>query len=156
MLKPGGRVLAVDFAMPVQRRTGLLPRMHFHGDMTLGDIVELLRAAGLHVVESGTVGILDLQFALATVPTAPHMSDVAPRTPVYRSLDPFPTPRWIWPALAIALVAAHGLVLRDAPSRLTLTAVALVGATGLLVAMHSALAGVIHALLRRHRRRRVR
>ena len=66
VLKPGGRVLAVDFATPAMKRKGLLPRLHRHGHLALRDIVELLSEADLTVVESGSVGVGDLHFAVAT------------------------------------------------------------------------------------------
>ena len=42
VLKPGGRVLAVDFAMPARERKGLLARFHRHGYLAPRDIIELL------------------------------------------------------------------------------------------------------------------
>ena len=69
VLKPGGRVLAVDFGTPARKRGGLLDHFHRHGHVALHDVVALLREAGLDVVESGPVGVRDLHFALAT--TAP-------------------------------------------------------------------------------------
>lgn len=71
VLKPGGRVLAVDFATPAKERKGLLPRLHRHGHMAVRDIVALLSEAGLMVVENGSVGVGDLHFAVATAPGAP-------------------------------------------------------------------------------------
>ena len=70
VLRPGGRLLAVDFATPTRERRGLLRNMHRHGHVALRDILELLREAELRVVENGPVGVRDLQFALATVPSA--------------------------------------------------------------------------------------
>jgi ubiquinone/menaquinone biosynthesis C-methylase UbiE len=65
VLKPGGRVLAVDFA--VSQEKGLLAHLHQrHGHVKLDDIVALLGAAGLDVKESGVVGFRSLQYALAT------------------------------------------------------------------------------------------
>jgi hypothetical protein len=67
VLKPGGRVLAVDFA--VSQEKGLLAHLHQrHGHVKLDDIVALLGAAGLQVKESGAVGFRSLQYALATAP----------------------------------------------------------------------------------------
>jgi len=67
VLKPGGRVLAVDFA--VSQEKGLMAHLHQrHGHVKLDDIVALLGAAGLEVKESGMVGFRSLQFALATAP----------------------------------------------------------------------------------------
>jgi ubiquinone/menaquinone biosynthesis C-methylase UbiE len=67
--RPGGRVLVVDFAKPARERRGLLEHFHHRGHVALGDIVRVLSEAGLSVVESGPVGVRDLQFALATAPS---------------------------------------------------------------------------------------
>lgn len=69
VLKPGGRVLAVDFARPAQGKKGLLDHFHHHGYVDLQDLVALLTEAGLNPVESGAVGIGDLQFVLAAAPS---------------------------------------------------------------------------------------
>jgi len=153
VLKPGGRVLAVDFAASARERKGLLARLHRHGHLTLRDIVELLGEAGLRVVESGAVGVSDLQFAVATAPglRGDDRHEQQPHTSM--SLDPLPVPRWIVPALVVALVAGHGVVLRAASSRLVLSGVAVAGVIGLLLMTHSRFAGVVHTLLRRHSRR---
>lgn len=153
VLKPGGRVLAVDFATPARERQGILARFHRHGHLALRDIVELLSEAGLSVVVSGSVGVSDLQFAVATAPSV-RDDDRQDRQPhASRSLDPLPAPRWVLAVLGIALVAGHGIVLRVASSRLALSAVAVAGVAGLLVITHSRFAGTVHTLLR-HRSRR--
>lgn len=153
VLRPGGRVLAVDFATPARERTGLLARVHRHGHMKVSDIAELLREAGLTVVESGSVGVSDLHFVLATVP-GPGEGDGSEReTHASRVLGPLPAPRWIWVALAVLLVAGHGAVLRAATARLALSAVGVTIVVGLLVVGHSGVGGVIHTLLRRRSRR---
>lgn len=67
VLKPGGRVLVVDFEGMADEKRTLLSHFHRpHGHVRLNDIVSLLREAGLETVESGPVGIRDLQFARAT------------------------------------------------------------------------------------------
>ena len=68
VLKPGGRVLAVDFAPPAEGHKGLLDHFHHHGYVTPDDLVALLTEAGLKTVKSGAVGIGDLQFVLASAP----------------------------------------------------------------------------------------
>jgi ubiquinone/menaquinone biosynthesis C-methylase UbiE len=63
VLKPGGRLLAVDFV----RRSGkgLLAHFHRHGRVDPRDLIALVTEAGLTVVDSGPVGRWDLQFVLA-------------------------------------------------------------------------------------------
>jgi ubiquinone/menaquinone biosynthesis C-methylase UbiE len=71
VLKPGGRVLAVDFGGPARERRGLFAHVHRHGHVNLPDMIALLSEAGLNMVESGAVGMRDLQFVLATAPGCP-------------------------------------------------------------------------------------
>jgi ubiquinone/menaquinone biosynthesis C-methylase UbiE len=71
VLKPGGRVLAVDFGGPARERRGLIAHFHRHGHVNLPDMIALLGEAGLNIVESGAVGMRDLQFVLATAPCCP-------------------------------------------------------------------------------------
>ena len=68
VLKPGGRVLAVDFAKPAQGKKGLLDHFHHHGYVNLHDLTALLTEAGFMTVKSGAVGIGDLHFVLASAP----------------------------------------------------------------------------------------
>ena len=65
VLRPGGRVLAVDFATSAGERRGLIGHLHRHGHLTQARIAELLGDAGLTVAESGPVGIRDLHFTVA-------------------------------------------------------------------------------------------
>jgi len=67
VLKPGGRVLAVDFGLAARERKGILAHFHRHGHVKLPDMIKLLSEAGLNTVESGAVGIRDLQFVLAVL-----------------------------------------------------------------------------------------
>jgi len=71
VLKPGGRVLAVDFARPAEGKRGLLDHFHHHGYVNLNDLVALLTNAGLNTVASGALGIGDLHFVLAVSPCCP-------------------------------------------------------------------------------------
>lgn len=69
VVKPGGRVLVVDFATSPAAGRGLTGHLrHRHGHVDLSEIVKLLEDAGFHPVESGAVGIKDLHFALGTSP----------------------------------------------------------------------------------------
>jgi ubiquinone/menaquinone biosynthesis C-methylase UbiE len=65
VLAPGGRVLAADFGTDTGRR-GWISRIHRHrGGVGVEEIAALLTGAGLEIVESGAVGVLDLGYALA-------------------------------------------------------------------------------------------
>ena len=69
VLKPGGRVLAVDFGGMVDQKRTFLSHFHRpHGHVSAHDIIALLSEAGLNTIESGLVGVRDLQFVLATSP----------------------------------------------------------------------------------------
>ncbi len=68
VVRPGGRVLAVDFAAAAREQGGFLGRFHRHGHVRFPDLLPLLGGAGLSVIESGAVGWRGLQFAVATEP----------------------------------------------------------------------------------------
>jgi ubiquinone/menaquinone biosynthesis C-methylase UbiE len=63
VLKPGGRMLAVDFGRPT--RKGLIAHFHRHGHVPIEQLVTLIETSGLKTVASGPVGMNDLQFVLA-------------------------------------------------------------------------------------------
>jgi len=69
VLKPGGRVLAVDFGGSSREGRSLLSHIHRHGHVKLPELIAVLNEAGLKSVESGAVGINDLQFVLAAAPS---------------------------------------------------------------------------------------
>lgn len=65
VLKPGGRVLAVDFEGS-GGAGGFLDHFHRrHGHVSRRDLIALLSSAGFQIIESGPVGVRDLQFVLA-------------------------------------------------------------------------------------------
>ncbi len=67
VLKPGGRVLAVDFASPAPKQSILSHLHRRHGHVKLDEIIAILNEAGLNIADSGAVGFRDLQFVLAKV-----------------------------------------------------------------------------------------
>jgi ubiquinone/menaquinone biosynthesis C-methylase UbiE len=67
VLKPGGRLLAVDFGTSPGGR-GIVAHFHRHGHISLAEIVATFKETGLSIVESGAAGIGDLQFALVAAP----------------------------------------------------------------------------------------
>jgi len=68
VVKPGGRVLAVDFGAPSHGHRGLISHFHRHGHTKPNDLMALLAAADLERIECGLVGMMDLHFALTTRP----------------------------------------------------------------------------------------
>jgi ubiquinone/menaquinone biosynthesis C-methylase UbiE len=69
VLKPGGRVLAVDFGGAAREGRNLLAHFHRHGHVKLPELIAVLDQAALNIVESGAVGVSDLQFVLAAAPS---------------------------------------------------------------------------------------
>ncbi|MGH6690645.1 MAG: class I SAM-dependent methyltransferase [Gammaproteobacteria bacterium] len=67
VLRPGGRLLVVDFARAQDRRS-LLAHFHRHGHVDPRDILSLLDEAGFRDANSGAVGISSLQYVLAVRP----------------------------------------------------------------------------------------
>ena len=149
VLRPGGRVLAVDFVTPARERKGLLSRLHRHGSMALRDIVELLSGAGLRVEEFGAVGVSDLHFVSARL-SMPNDTTAAALPAASRSMQPLPAPRWLWALLVAAvLLTAHAAVIGGASSRVTLPIASGAGTIVLILLIHSGLLGIVHSLLRR-------
>ena len=143
VLKPGGRMLAVDFATPTTKRRGILGRLHRHGGVTLDAIVALLRDAGLRVEETGSVGVSDLRFAVAVAPHPGADATPADVVPVTRSLPHLGAPRWLVPAAVVVAVAAHALLAGQLARLLSLPVVG-IAAGSIVVAIIAA-----HALAAR-------
>jgi ubiquinone/menaquinone biosynthesis C-methylase UbiE len=138
VLKPGGRMLTVDFSAPTARKRGLIARMHRHGGVSVGAMVTLLREAGMRLQETGSVGASDLQYAVALAPSAgdqPIPDDAIPTT---RSLPSLAPPRWILPAVLSGAVAGHLFVAQRLAARVALSTAGLLAGALLLafVALH--------------------
>ena len=65
VLKPGGRVLVVEFSASRANQHGLLSHFHRHGGMNLDDMIVLFSKQGLHIEDSGELGFAGMQFILA-------------------------------------------------------------------------------------------
>ena len=69
VLKPGGRVLAIDFGATARSRKSFLDHFHRrHGRVEFKEIIALFNDAALDIAESGAVEMRDLEFVLATLP----------------------------------------------------------------------------------------
>ncbi len=68
VLKPGGRLLVVDFGGPAQARHSLIAHLRHHRDFDLHDISPELRETGLIDLQTGALGFSDLQFVIAKAP----------------------------------------------------------------------------------------
>ena len=67
VLKPGGRLLAIDFGTSPGEK-GIVAHFHRHGHINLSEMAAIFRGAGLQISESGRVGIGDLEYLLAISP----------------------------------------------------------------------------------------
>lgn len=65
VLRPGGRLLAVEFGGAAPHGRGPLAHFHSHGQIKPRELADLLSGPGLEVVDKGAIGIWDLQFVLA-------------------------------------------------------------------------------------------
>lgn len=87
VLKPAGRLLAVDFGGPVSERRSWVAKLHRHGQIDISRLTPLVTEAGLKIVESGPMlqsfGLMrDLHFILAAAPTRHgEMSAIPGRMP---------------------------------------------------------------------------
>ena len=69
VLKPGGRLLAVDLGGSGREARGLISHFHRHMRFDVLEVIPMLNEAGLESVESGEVGFRDLKFVRATAAT---------------------------------------------------------------------------------------
>lgn len=109
VLKPGGRVLAVDFARGDTKPRGLISRVHArHGATSPADLMDPLADAGLEIVGSGPLGVMDLHFALGRAP-GPVAAVNVPIEPSVVTPAPPRAARSHAPLVAVALIALVGL-----------------------------------------------
>ncbi|WP_352642722.1 class I SAM-dependent methyltransferase [Mesorhizobium sp. M0520] len=64
VLKPGGRLLLIDFGRPL--RESRMPRLHRHGHIDMNAVGALLAQRGFKVSDIGAVGTMNLNYVRAT------------------------------------------------------------------------------------------
>jgi ubiquinone/menaquinone biosynthesis C-methylase UbiE len=69
VLKPGGRMLAIDFGTKPGTK-GIVAHFHRHGHINLDEMVAILGEAGLKIDKKGRVGIGDLEYVIAIAPAS--------------------------------------------------------------------------------------
>lgn len=67
VLRPGGRVVVVDFEQSTRGAHGVIGRLHRHGAVPSEAIAVTLQRAGFEVVESGTLGYKGMGLCIATI-----------------------------------------------------------------------------------------
>jgi ubiquinone/menaquinone biosynthesis C-methylase UbiE len=73
VLKPGGRLLAIDFVTAPGTK-GIVSHFHRHGHINLDEMVTTFQQAGLSIGERGALGIGDLEYVLAIAPSVQPFS----------------------------------------------------------------------------------
>lgn len=66
VLRPGGRILAVDFGRSGDERRGIITHFHGHRGIPVPDLIGLVRDAGFDLMDSGPTGPRNVNFVLAT------------------------------------------------------------------------------------------
>lgn len=65
VLWPGGRLIACDFESPSKDATGFMGRLHRHGGLPAEQVAELIEAAGFEIVDTASLGLMDLHYTVA-------------------------------------------------------------------------------------------
>lgn len=65
VLKPGGRVLIIEFGPAEAQRRSIIDHFHHHGHASLPSMVDLVERAEMEVAESVAVGISNLNYVYA-------------------------------------------------------------------------------------------
>ncbi len=73
VLKPGGRLLAIDFGTAPGKK-GIVAHFHRHGHINLTEMATIFEEAGLSIRDRGALGIGDLQYVVAVAPYCESLS----------------------------------------------------------------------------------
>jgi ubiquinone/menaquinone biosynthesis C-methylase UbiE len=146
ILKPGGRVLIVEFDGAARGPVG---QLHRRGHIPVDDMIDTMRNAGFDVVRRGRASVGDLYYVFGV----PHIVSTQETkvTPVQdTALEPLPTPVLAWMLLALVIVGVHVALIagfgRLVGAGVAVTALVII----VVVLLHGGAGGLIH----RHRRRR--
>ena len=132
VLRPGGRILTVDFSAPSAQSAGLLARLHRRGGVSRDAMVALLRDAGFRPTTMGAVGIADLQYVVALSPAAGDAAPTSDEAPALRSLPAMARPDWIVVGVLAVAVAVHLAIGGQLAARVAWSAAGLLAAVALL------------------------
>jgi ubiquinone/menaquinone biosynthesis C-methylase UbiE len=77
VLKPGGRLLAIDFVTAPSKK-GIVAHFHRHGHINLAEMVTIFQEAGLNISDRGALGICDLEYVVAVAPFSESSGSFAP------------------------------------------------------------------------------
>jgi len=132
VLRPGGRILTVDFSAPSTQSAGLLARLHRRGGVSRDAMVALLRDAGFRPTTMGAVGIADLQYVVALSPAAGDAAPTSDEAPALRSLPAMARPDWIVVGVLAVAVAVHLAIGGQLAARVAWSAAGLLAAVALL------------------------
>ena len=65
VLKPGGRVLAVDFVESGEHQHALLRHLHRRRQLKAGELEAMFGRAGFNTIDAGAIGMANLHYVLA-------------------------------------------------------------------------------------------
>jgi len=67
VLKPGGRLLAIDFGTAPGTK-GIVAHFHRRGHINLAEMVRIFQEVGMGITDRGALGIGDLEYVIAVAP----------------------------------------------------------------------------------------
>ena len=73
VLKPGGRLLAIDFGTAPGKK-GIVAHFHRHGHISLAEMVTIFQEVGLEIADRGHLGIGDLEYVVGIAPSGQLLS----------------------------------------------------------------------------------
>jgi hypothetical protein len=112
-------------------------------------MIAVLSEAGLNSVESGAVGIKDLNFVLATADAAPHHECCGERKEPLSGQNHLGVRLWMAVLGVVVLIAGHGTILYYISSHTAMSAAIFSVVIVVVVVKHLGLLSILHALFQR-------